>query len=401
MSGIRTVVCKNAIVFLWVALSCPCCAIPLTSQEVTFQTVSSSEVDRLIANLADDDFETREEAEMRLLEIGAGALPALELQRHAGDNELRLRVIRITGLIRRHQLDKLVRGFIAGENLLPGWNTFSESMGSDESVRELYIEVYKRRQSTLDQFEHPENQIELLQELLREFSESGLRQSSFNVDLMACLSMQVIRVLPDVSIEKDLPLFRVPLSRYFNQAVFVELASESNRYSKLHRKAAVNWVNLNDPDLLQLTRRISVATSLDLPEGLKPAIRCLEMTDAVPSGTLRFAIQLMAEHGDKSHVGLLSRHIGNELVLHTARFINKDQQQSIYNVQVGDLALSAMIYLTSQDYKEYGLNLIESSYEGRPLPVRYSGFLNNKDRQSAKTKWTQTRRDLEKKNNSS
>lgn len=367
------------------------------AQQPASSVVQGEAINQWISNLADDDFQVREDAESCLLETGSVAIPFLEQHRQASDHELRLRVIRIVGLIRHQKTERLVKGFLAGKNSLPGWETYSGYLGSSDVERESFVLLFKERESTLQRHENEENKVSLLKELLKEFSEEGVREATFNTNLMTCLSMQVIEALPQISAEKDLPQIRRVLSQYFAQAAFVELAGENHRFRELHRQAAIQWVQYPDPENVDMTRRITVSLTLSLPEGLPVAVKSLEMSQPNHSGAIRYALELIGMYGDESHIDLLSRYLDNSLVLYNPRFVDKDRNQTVYNVQVGDLALSTMIHLAGRNYQDYGLNLIEKSYQGQPLPIRYSGFLSNPERTAAKEKWIRDRTDRERK----
>jgi hypothetical protein len=345
------------------------------------------EVDRLISQLADEDFQVRQAAESRLLELGMSAVPLLEQHQQAGDYELRLRVLRLVELIRQQRLESLVQGFLKGRNSLPGWEIFSRTVGDHEGSRELYAGLYRTRQSTLDRSDDSEDQVQLLKDLLKEFATQGSRRSGSDPALMTCLSLQVIKSLPGVSLDKDLPPIRHSLAIYFSHANFVEMAGESRPLSRLHREAAIRWINYPDPNIGELQRRITVALALALPEGLPAAVRCLETADAVPGPTIRDAMQLIARFGDDSQIPLVSRFLDETEVLHTARFLDADRKQTVYSVQVGDVALGTVIRLAGQSYQDFGMNLIDRSWEGQPLPTRYSGFATEEDRSAARAAW--------------
>ncbi len=340
-----------------------------------------------IRQLTDDDFQNRQEAESRLLEIGIDALAALEAQKHSGDHELRLRVARIVDLIRYENREGRIRGFVAGDNSLPGWQTFSEAMGTDEAARECFVPLYRERQATLDRHEDETNPAPLLQELLKELLEQGPRGASFDHSLMSCISLQVLKTLPQISVANELPSLRRPLTLFFSQSAFPELVSETYRLGGLHRKAAIQWVQLEDPEAMEMPQRIVVSLTLDLPEGVPVAERFLRQPNPVPSGSIRDSIRLIGLHGNGSHIKLLARYLDNSLRLPDGRFIKRNSTDSEYSVQVGDVALATMIHLSGLPYQEFGLNQEGGLFQGQLLPVPHSGFADEETRQAAREKW--------------
>jgi hypothetical protein len=70
-------------------------ALVLPVQPVLGQTETEKEISKLIQDLGDDSFQTREKASKRLLEIGEPALPALQKALKSEDAEVRWRASRI------------------------------------------------------------------------------------------------------------------------------------------------------------------------------------------------------------------------------------------------------------------------------------------------------------------
>ena len=107
------------------------------------------------------------------------------------------------------------------------------------------------------------------------------------------------------------------------------------------------------------------------------------------------ALETVARYGDESHIDLVSRYFDNSLVVYNPRFVDKDRKnQKVYKVQIGDLAMATMIHLARQKYRDFGMNMIDKNFQGRPLPIRYSGFLTDEERVVAKEKWKKFRASL-------
>lgn len=350
----------------------------------------SDDVETLVALLADDDFQVRQDAEQRLLEFGSEAIEVLEKHIDAGDNELRLRVIRIIGMIQRNRMDRLIRGFLANRNSLPGWETFAGVVGADKGAREKYVSLYRKRHALLDR--HEDDGVELLIEILNEIEQLGSRRATFDAELMACLSLQVIRTLPHPDTESRWARISDPLIRYFSASTMSELTRETHPLAALHRAAAATWITMNDPVPYELSRRIRVAVKLALPEGLVPAVQCLETEDPLPSGTIRNAMVLVGRYGDESQLGLLMKYLDNSLLIHRQQFLDRDIQSRTtrtvtYTTQVGDLALATMIYLAGESYQDFGLNLNLREYPDPVLPPQLSGFATEEERTAGREKW--------------
>ncbi|MDG2013448.1 MAG: hypothetical protein P8J33_08085, partial [Pirellulaceae bacterium] len=213
------------------------------------------------------------------------------------------------------------------------------------------------------------------------------QQVIFQDGLMTCLSMQIIKTLPKVDSQDELPQIRKTLSRYFQQTAFAKMVSDRNRLKNLHRQAAILWVQFPDPLIAEMTLRMAVAQALGIREGLVVALEYLRRPDTGQSTSIRNALTLVADYGDESHIPLLERHLDNALLLHP-RFVSENREQtSVYQVQVKDLVLSTMVHLAGLKYQNFGLNLRDISFQGQPLPIPHSGFLNSEDREAANKKW--------------
>lgn len=353
----------------------------------------------VIEQLADEDFATRQEAESRLLDQGITVLPQLEIQRQATDQELRLRIHRIIEMIRLREMDDAVVEFLKGQASLPGWDTYSAGTGDDDLQREAFVKLYRQRKATLDRHQNDEDQLGLLKELLEEFSDREVRRPAFDDNLLTCLSMQLSKTLPSVDTQTELPLIRSTLTKYFTQAAFGEMVSDSNRLKNLHREAVIRWIQLPDPEISEMILRVTLAQTLRIPEGLTVALEYLKQPEAGQSRSIDYALKLVARYGDESHIPLLETHLDNTLVLYNSRFVEENEgQTSVYKAQAKDQALATIIHLAGLKYRDFGLNLRKESFQGQPLPSRHSGFLNPETREAAHKKWRDFRRTASSKN---
>ncbi|MCP4081075.1 MAG: hypothetical protein GY819_03640 [Planctomycetaceae bacterium] len=353
----------------------------------------------LIEQLADEDFATRQAAESRLLDQGITVLPQLKIQRQATDQELRLRIHRIIEMIRLREMDDAVVAFLKGQASLPGWDTYSAGTGDDDLQREAFVKLYRQRKATLDRHQNDEDQIGLLKELLEEFSDREVRRPAFDDSLLTCLSMQLSKTLPKVDAQAELPLIRSTLTKYFTQAAFGEMVSDSNRLKNLHREAVIQWIQLPDPEISEMVLRVTLAQTLKIPEGLAVALEYLKRPEAGQSRSIDYALKLVAHYGDESHIPLLETHLDNTLVLYNSRFVEENEgRTSVYKAQAKDQALATILHLAGLKYRDFGLNLRKESFQGQPLPSRHSGFLNSENREAAHKKWRDFRRTANSKN---
>ena len=356
------------------------------------ETTTTNQINAWIDALGDEDFEAREYAESQLLTLGTAAIAPLQTRQDAVDQELRFRVNRIIDVIRLQETQRAVESFLAGQASLPGWETFSSHVGDSELSRETFVKLYRDRKQTLIRHEQGKDPQGLMFELLREFSETGIQQATININLMTCLSMQIACTLPKMNANEDLFEIRQLLNRYLTQSAFVELAGEKNRLRQIHRDAAIAWIQFPDPSIRNISQRLAISQTLEVPEGLLVAVELLKSDEGAQNASLREALELVGTYGDKTHIHLVEKHLNNRSVLYTPRFVDKTQNKPVvYTVQVRDLALSTAIYLIGQKYSDYGLDQADQSFEGVRLPIRFSGFQNDEDRETAFEKWNRFR----------
>jgi len=365
---------------------------PNHAQLVDSEQQPTDQINAWIDALGDEDFEAREHAESQLLGLGTLAIAPLQKRRDAIDQELRFRVNRIIDVIQLRETQRAVESFLSGQASLPGWETFASHVGDTELSRETFVKIYRDRKQTLIRHQQGQDPKGLMFELLREFFETGIQQATLNSNLMTCLSMQIACTLPKMNANEDLFEIRQLLDRYLTQSAFVELAGEKNRLNQIHRDAAIAWIRFPDPNIRNISQRISISQTLQVPDGLIVAVELLESNEGVQSTSLRAALELVGTYGDKTHVNLVEKQLNNRDVLYTPRFVDKTQNKPVvYTVQVRDLALSTAIYLAGQKYSEYGLDQADQSFDGVRLPIRFSGFRNDDDRETALEKWERFR----------
>lgn len=353
---------------------------------------ATTQVNAWIQALGDDDFETRERAEAQLLTLGSAAIAPLEARRNATDQELRFRVNRIIDVIRLEETQRAVDLFLAGGAPLPGWATFSRYVGDSELIRENFVKLFRDRKQTLIRHQQGEDPEGLMRDLLKEYTEIGIQQAAYNANLMTCLSLQIACTLPNMNSDDDLFELRRMLNVYLTQSAFVELAGEKNRLRQIHRDAAIAWIRFPDPNINNISQRLSISQTLQIPDGLEVAIELLNSDRGLQNTPLRAALELVSTYGNKTHLNVVEKHLKNSDVLYTPRFVEKTQNKPVvYTVQVRDLALSTAIYLAGQKYSDYGWDQTDQSFEGARLPIRFSGFKNDNDREAAFEKWSRFR----------
>ncbi|MGI9518868.1 MAG: hypothetical protein ACR2NP_17570 [Pirellulaceae bacterium] len=381
----------NALVAAWLLI----CALPcgVVAQPDSHFSPDSESIRSLIEGLTDTDFHVRQHCEEQLIRIGADALPSLESVRHAGDSELRLRVVRIIGIVRDDYLGLQMTRFRNGEMDLPGWQSFLVLQGDSASDRREFAEIYQSHARLLVQHDASDpDPLAFLQELVVAFDESREFQTRLDPRMAVVISMQIHKVFsqnPDTAhVPVDFQNLR--LAAIYKQRPFQQMVA-GGRFGQLHRKALAQWIVWNDSQLGTMASRLSIARTYAVPEAVDLAAGCLQQGDNAPitSESRCDAIQILADLGDESHIDVLSRHLDDQLLVTRGQRRNADNRLQVYTTFVSDVALAAMIHLSPSTYTDFGYDHLGVHPADQPLPFHLSGFNSDQRRQAAKTKWTE------------
>ena len=138
---------------------------------------------KLIAQLGDDHYATRDEAEVKLLEIGG---PAIERLRAATsmrgsqtpDGEIQLRATRLLILIERKERERQIRLFLEGKDSnieLAGWQAFSEVVSPDRQTRRMFVDMFQAQPKLFAAIEQGKRELE---SVYQEVAKRSLRANS-------------------------------------------------------------------------------------------------------------------------------------------------------------------------------------------------------------------------------
>jgi len=244
---------------------------------------SARDIDKLIAELASEDFGAREAAADELTSIGLPALAALEIAAAQPGLEQRIRSRRIAGLIREQDLKRRLDAFLSGQDKaddypLPGWTRFKKSYGDDNQTRALFVEMLRADPNLLGAIEAgPRPAAEAVAQQAAQLQQSlqfGIQQQLSAGQLAACLF---------VAAEADVALSSTAMSLLYSQCqqpphrdVIV-----SGGRGGLPRKMLGSIVRRSDDATAYMAMQLS--NQLNLPEGIVPALKILDNKTTVRS----------------------------------------------------------------------------------------------------------------------
>ncbi|MEM9187313.1 MAG: hypothetical protein AAGB00_12540, partial [Planctomycetota bacterium] len=125
------------------------------ASEAVGGAVGDATVDRLIAQLGDPDYTTRESAAARLERLGSQALPAVERAARSLDPEVRVQANRLAVVLRERAEAEKVAAFIRGgvdpaAPTLPGWRAFQAVMQNRGASRRVFADLYRSDRALLE-----------------------------------------------------------------------------------------------------------------------------------------------------------------------------------------------------------------------------------------------------------
>ena len=148
------------------------------------------------------------------------------------------------------------------------------------------------------------------------------------------------------------------------------------------------WISSGDGNITATPARLELARAHNLKHGLVPAELCIR-SNKMSSAMLRDAIDMIARFGDTAHIALLEPLLENKIMLLRAKRPGSDGD--LFETQVRDHALSAMVHLSGQKYSDFGFELGQRQDDERVLPYTLAGFRTDDERGAALKRWREFR----------
>ena len=345
---------------------------------------AAAEIDALIEQLGADTFVERETATERLVEMGLAARPALQQAAKGSDRETRQRAEQIVVLIEELDFERRLAAFAAGEDEnedydLPGWSRYREVAGADASARELFVEMQKSESETL-------RAIDRGAKAATEMLELRARQLQPQIQFATVGSATALLLLAadeqvGVSPQASSIIYSLCHQPAFKGAIY------SGRLKGVTRRLLGCWIARGEDATAY--QGLNLAMTYDIPEGLVPAEKLLQAGGQQPH-VLQFGILTIAKLGDERHLEVL------ETLLHDKTLVSRPRiNNMVYEAQLRDVALAALVHLTKQDHKDFGFDRLQS-HPTLVFNTSTLGFADEKQREAAQQKWREYREEEKK-----
>jgi hypothetical protein len=355
----------------------------------------SDDISALIAKLGNDLFAVREAASNQLAQKGILAKPQLTAALESSDAEVRFRARHILAAVVEADFQKRLSAFSADvdgkQNLsMPGWSSFKRLVGSDQSARDVFVQMQQAEASLLEAYEQGPKQAA---EKLR--AQVALEPPTTNVrgrnvvqptvtNLGSILAWLFVAGDPDVPLSDDITARTVmlPQNRVFFQEAALIGPHDTNPQREVCRKILGLWISRSDLNSMLMMRNLYYAEEFGMKEGLTPAVSILKQTQS-PAMAKCNALLLLEKFGGKEHLPLVQPMLQDHQLCFDTGGNNQPMQ-----VQLGDVALVTTIVLSGQDPKKFGFDHFQHSERGL-TNFNTIAFANNQDREAAYQKWQQ------------
>jgi hypothetical protein len=346
---------------------------------------------RLLAQLGDPSFQTREQATRELAALGPAARPVLESGLKHPDAEVRNRCQRVLAVIVKAEYQARLEAFAADaeDRLridLPGWKRFREMIGDDPLARSLFVDMHRTEPELLHTLEaNLEAAASLLNVRCQELYQGmygigGTARRGLGAGAVAAL----LFCSADPNVKAGDQAVQYLGQNFIYQPAFRSAATDGPK-AEAFRKLLAAWIE-NASESAHQYYAVRAALVFNLSQGIKPALGLLDQPalqqPPSPSAPWRVeALLCVGRYGDKSHLDKLSKALRDEAAVYTQRIDDK-----LLVVQVRDVALAVSVHLAGHDLKEFGFTRVETHAQRLFAPESLS-FDNDEQRTAALKKW--------------
>jgi hypothetical protein len=354
-----------------------------------------AEIQALIAQLSSEEYRAREAATEALIALGPQVAPYIDEAVDSPNLEVHTRAERIRAIISRRFFEEEIQAFLADADGslgadLPGWERARERLRGEPGSRELFAEMYRAEPALFEAYsQDAPAAAAAFTSRVEELHQQHNQQSTINYKArqqqQQAIAMNVAALLfvgADESL--DLP----PVSANNFKFLFIQSWSPQRVASAPERELLRDWlsawiaVRFGKPH--QEYEGIMLGMDYDIPQTLQLAIRVLRRDEKQAFALMQAAL-CVGQYGDAWHLPHLEPLLTNVTrVQERHRPVN--QRMVLYEIQLRDIALLALVHRTGQDVLEYGFEEIDRHGGFKFLPQTMA-FANQDDRQQAIAKW--------------
>lgn len=360
-----------------------CAADPTPKNSAEAPKVNPDEVARLVRELGDDDFQTREKASEELTRIGFNAEGALKDAAKNTDREIRYRAQRILTSIEKLEFEKRLERFLSSKSdgselSLPSWDRFRKAYGDARATKLLFVDMVKAEKELLVALEkNPKtsgdmyvNRMLVLQQA-QQFMPAETHLGSIS-------TMLFVAADPEVPMQAQATnmIYSLCHQNAFRQAV----TAGDNK--ELLRNMLGGWIRRVDD--MNAYMPMMLAMQYDVKEALVPAERIVKAPN-MASHSRQYALLVIGKYGTEEHVKMLTPLMNDKTVCNTWTMNNGKGQIQIQS-QIRDVALAIALHLLKKDPKQFGFDHLQPT-QPFLFAAHTMGFENDTKRTASMKKW--------------
>lgn len=338
-------------------------------------------IDRLLRGLTAAAFDVRRESESELRSMGADALPRLRDMAESDDLEVRYRVERIIADVERRAVSSALERLEQGEeprelDLVYGWETFRDQLGSDVQSRRLFSQLLREEPSLMRVVDGPAQELETQFE--SRCADLGVRRGNRR----AAPGLATVAALLFVGGQPECRPSTIAancINSIVTQGEF-RTALNQDDPPELLQLLLGRWIAREETATAM--QRLTIAASFELTEGLDVA-REMIATNAL-GAQVQYAVLYIAKLGGPQELHLLEDLLDDDMEIPVGR----RQAESDFTSRLQDVALAGLLHLTGQSLADYGFDTDvvrpNETYLYTPGSV---GFPDEKAREAAFRQW--------------
>lgn len=368
------------------------------------ESADRSIVPELIEQLGADDFQVRRIAERRLLEIGAPAIPHLKNARTIGDSEIRFQARRLLVRVLRADYQQRIEQFVASTDPqnsfgLNGWKEFSAIAGHDISARRLFVSMQRAEKDLFLSWSGQDDDFKKAVESV--MSRIGKKSGSKMLPALACAML--VKTMENESFSNmDRSISRispVEVDNYIGSQSFIGDRLDKDRMLRVIKagtheasftRLIRSWLDSLPNAISSMRIKLRVINRHELQGYLDFAADSLDNKE-IGAEVRAQTISFVARSRQPKYLEILEQLLSDESFI--GEFQTGYKHSEKIRVQIRDLALAALVYISGQSYSDFGF-VNYNGLDDQFIILSQAGFATQQQRDASIAKWRAFRNQL-------
>jgi len=323
----------------------------------------------LVKQLGDDRYAVREQAARTLLEAGESAQTALRAGLADEDPQRRRSCRRILAQVAsatvRQRLDSVNPDELPGiewMSELPGWDRYARIIGTDNSSRQLFLDMQKQEPALFASLEDGPRaaadavNTRFFQVHSRAYSRMTMQRKPPSLGTMAAL----VFICSDQRLKIPRELFDHYSWYSLLQQTSMRQALTTGSQQSAARSILGLWIGMPGGANVAYNK-LRMGIRYPVPEALDLALVVLEQKDLGNGNLYGFAMQSVGVLGGRSYSRVIAGLLDNETVV-SRRTVIQNEKRIAIDIELRDVALGWLIFLTGQNHGDYWMPRASSAF---------------------------------------